>query len=204
MVAGINKRPCILMADEYELMQEALCVWLMRVLPDATVIGVSSSQGKFKFRPDCLSLILFALRQPYHHSFIALQDFRKRFPYIPLVLMSDVVDDRITAVARAQGVSALVQTSDSADVFLEVIRLTLKGKPYLFPERRKNLRSAEYNFSPRQAEVLELLCEGKSNKEIAAVLKMSDNTVRTHVSAIFNKLGVRNRTEAVISGRHLI
>ena len=159
MVAGINKRPCILVADEYELNREAVSIWLMRMLPDATVFGVSSCcVGGGGPAPDLLSLILFALRQPFHHSLVALQDFRKRFPYIPMVLMSDVVDDRVMAVARAHGVSGLFQASESAEDFLEVIRFALNGKLYSLPEKRKKSR-VNYCFSPRQVEVLGLLCE---------------------------------------------
>lgn len=193
-----------MIADEHALSREAICLWLMRVLPGATVFEVASVHEKFALRPDLLTLILFALRQPYQKSFTMLQDLRHRFPYTPLVLMSDVMDARILTVARAHGVSGLFHTSDGTEDLMAVMRHALEGKP-VFPMAMCNVgNQGDSRFSPRQAEVLELLCEGKSNKEIAALLNMSDNTVRTHVSAIFTKLGVRNRTEAVISGRNLI
>ncbi len=204
MPVSFNTRTCILIADEYALSREALCLWLVRVLPDATVLQVSSSEERFTCKPECLSLILFVLRQPYANGFAMLQVFRTRFPYTPVVLMADIVDARLLTMARAHGVSGLFQTSGNPEELLEVLRLALEGKPVLPIELCTVGTHGECKFSPRQAEVLELLCEGMSNKEIAAVLNMSGNTVRTHVSAIFNILGVRNRTEAVIAGRRMI
>ncbi len=204
MVVYPQERTCILIADEQTLSREALCLWLMRVLPDAILLQVSSSEERFACKPECLSLILVALRQPSVNGFAMLQDFHNRFPFTPVVLMADAVDARLLAMAHAHGVRGLFQTTDNPEALLEMMRRALGGKPVFPFSQCPAAVDRSLKLSPRQAEVLQLLCEGKSNKEIAAVLNMSGNTVRTHVSAIFNILGVRNRTEAVIAGRHLI
>lgn len=193
-----------MVADAHALSREALCLWLKRVLPDASVFEVSSGGEVFACTADCLNLILFVLRQPYPMGFSMLQDFRCRFPNTPVVLISNMIDDGIVAMARAHGVSGLFQTSDSTDELLRVMRLALEGKPFSAIELCAMAAHGGFRFSPRQMEVLRLLCQGKSNKEIAAELSLSSNTVRTHITAIFTILGVRNRTEAVISGRYLI
>ncbi len=204
MVDGIKECLCILVADAHTLGREALCLWLKRVLPDASVFEVASGGEEFACTPDCLNLILFALRQPYHTGFSMLQDLRSRFPITPVVLLSNVIDDGIVSMARAHGVSGLFQTSDSTRELLGAMRAALEGMPAASIELCAIAAHGGFKFSPRQMEVLRLLCRGKSNKEIAAELDLSSNTVRTHITAIFNILGVRNRTEAVISGRYLI
>ncbi len=204
MVVEPQERICILIADEYALAREALSLWLMRVLPDATVLQVASSEEKLTGRVDCLSLILFTLRQPYANGSAMLQVLRGRFPDTPVVLIVAVLDAQVLTLARAHGVSGLSRKTDSPEELLEVMRLALEGKPSFPLTHSPTGLYGTSKLSPRQAEVLELLCEGKSNKEIAAMLNMSGNTVRTHVSAIFNILGVRNRTEAVIVGRRLV
>jgi DNA-binding NarL/FixJ family response regulator len=63
--------------------------------------------------------------------------------------------------------------------------------------------AAQAHLTPRQRDVLGLVCEGKTNKEMAAILTMSDHTVRTHLKAVFLALEVHTRTEAVLAARKL-
>ncbi len=204
MAGDANKRPCILVVDEHALSREAICVLLSRILPDARVFEICGGAEDCGFEPACVDLVLFGLRPPYLRGLSALLTLRGRFPATPVVLLSDAVDAAVIVMARARGASGLFHTSGSAEDLLEAIRQALNGKPEFPPAPQARLDHPDYRFSPRQVEVLDLLCKGKSNKEIGALLHMSGNTVRTHVAAIFNILGVRNRTEAVILGRSLI
>ena len=195
---------CILIFDEHALIREAMSIYMQRVLPGATVLEFSSRHENFNCKNCDMSLILFGLRQPYGKAFAMLNELRDRFPLAPIVVIADTLDDRIIAMSRVYGVSGLFHSAGDAEDLLEVMRMAIAGKS-VFPLDLHRMRGqGEFRFSPRQAEVLGLLCEGKSNKEIAARLNMSGNTVRTHISAIFNILGVRNRTEAVITGNRLI
>lgn len=200
---GVRAQRCILVVgdDEYRLEREALCLLLFRVLPEAMVFEASPDHEKFDLMAEHASLLLFNFRPAYLRALTRLRNICLSFPSKPLVVVADAVGTRMIAKAEAISVNGVVSTSSNTEDLLVTIRDGLGGRPGLSPEMYSEAWHGDYNFSPRQAEVLELLCEGKSNKEIAALLNMSSNTVRTHVSAIFNILGVRNRTEAVVFGR---
>jgi DNA-binding NarL/FixJ family response regulator len=126
------------------------------------------------------------------------------------MLLSDSIDSSIVQMARIRGAHGFIHTSVNTEDFLAAICDVLAGQ-LIFPDvpesEGKQIRwSWQMNFklSTRQAEVFDLLCKGMTNKEIGAKLLMTDNTVRTHVSALLKILEVRNRTEAVILGRSLL
>jgi len=206
MAGADRQRTCILVADDYALSRESISLLLARILPEAMVFEISADEDRAAFEPSWASLVLFHLRPPYLKALNVLHTLRRRFPAAPVMLLSEVLDPKLTFMARARGASALFHTSGDTSDLLAAMRHLLDGKPNFPPERRKSgsRPPSDYRFSPRQVEVLALLCKGKSNKEIGVTLRMSDNTVGTHVAAIFNILGVRNRTEAVILGSPLI
>ncbi len=204
MVNLAKEDKCILIVDEHALTREAMSIYMQRVLPGATVLDISSCHENWSCKACDISLVLFCLRHPYAKAFAMLYELRSRFPLAPVVVIADTLDDRVIAMSRVYGASGVFHSAGDAEDLLEVMRLAIEGKSVFPLDLYKVRGQGEFRFSPRQAEVLGLLCEGKSNKEIAATLNMSGNTVRTHISAIFNILGVRNRTEAVITGNRLI
>ncbi len=206
MTEYVSEQRCILVVgeDDYMLEREAMCLLLARLLPDAMVFETFPDHKKFASMARPAGLLFFDFRPPYLKALSRVREMRRNFPGKPLVLLTDEMGAKVVGKVLTHGVAGIVHTSSEPDDMLATIRSALDGKPCLPREKRKKARPLDYSFSPRQSEVLGLLCEGKSNKEIAAVLKMSGNTVRTHISAIFNILGVRNRTEAVIFGRRMI
>lgn len=200
----LSDKFCVLVADEHALNREAICLLLSRALPHARVFELVPEQRAFDLGCCTGSLVLFGMRPPYLKSVNALSALRARFPHSPILLLADGLDATIVEMARARGADGLFHTTGSVEDLLTAIQDTLLGRCGFPPAPRGDARHADYRFTPRQIEVLDLLCQGKSNKEIGAALNLSDNTVRTHVAAIFNVLGARNRTEAVVSGRHLI
>ncbi len=200
----LSDKFCVVVADEQTLSREAICLLLSRILPRAMVLEIAPCQQDVRLAPCATSLMLFGMRPPYLKSLNTLSRLRSSFPHTPMVLLSEDLDQRIIQMARARGADGLFHTSGSAEDLLAVMKRALEGKPCFPPAEPGETRYADYRFTPRQIEVLDLLCQGKSNKEIGAALSLSDNTVRTHVAAIFTILGARNRTEAVVSGRYLI
>ncbi len=200
----LSDKFCIVVADEHALSREAICLLLSRVLPRAMVLELAPGQRDIRLAPCATSLLLFGMRPPYLKSLHTMSRLRSSFPHTPMVLLSEDLDQRVIQMARARGADGRFHTAGSAEDLLVVMKDTLAGKPCFPPARPGEARYADYRFTPRQVEVLDLLCQGKSNKEIGAALSLSDNTVRTHVAAIFTILGARNRTEAVMSGRYLI
>lgn len=195
---------CVLVVDEHALSREAIGLLLGRALPRARVFELSPTCSHIDLKDCSGSLMLFSIRPPYLKSLNLLSKLRARYPHTPIVLLAEDLDDRVLLMARTQGAEGLFHVSGSADDLLEVMRHTLSGNSCFPPLPTGEASTADYRFTPRQIEVLDLLCQGKSNKEIGAALNLSGNTVRTHIAAIFAILGARNRTEAVVSCRHLI
>lgn len=186
--------------EEHALSRESIGLLLSRALPEAVVLEVSSVKDGLLVDACGVSLILFGLRPPYMKRLDTILELRRRLPLAPLIVLSHTEDIKIAALARARGACGLLHTSDDTEDLLAVIRRALVGKSG-FPGARDEFERTTLRLSPRQTEVFNLLSLGKSNKEISAALSVSGNTVRTHIAAIFNILGVSNRTEAVIQGR---
>jgi DNA-binding NarL/FixJ family response regulator len=206
----VIKNRSILIIGGQTLFREAMCKLLSGLFPHAVVFDVPNSENSSNKNIDEVDLMLLCMTPPYLTSLLALPKLRRRFPTSRILILSDVIDSRIVQMARIRGAHCFVHTSENTQYLIDSMLDTLAGK-LIFPDipesDGKQIRwSWQMNFklSTRQAEVFDLLCKGMTNKEIGAKLLMTDNTVRTHVSALLKILEVRNRTEAVILGRSLL
>jgi two-component system NarL family response regulator len=116
-------------------------------------------------------------------------------------LVSDVRDMEISRGLRA-GPVGFVPKDAPAEELLRAVRTVLSGKNYVPGKINAVLAEnlGQEDLTPSEQKVLEMIVEHGSNKEIAATLRVSENTVRTHLKNIFEKLGVTDRTSAVIAG----
>ncbi|HEX6160351.1 MAG TPA: response regulator transcription factor [Thermoanaerobaculia bacterium] len=119
-----------------------------------------------------------------------------------LVLTAYANDDQIDAVLRG-GARGYLLKGASLDEIERAIRSAARGETYLDPRIASRVIALSHapRLSAREREVLEHVAAGLSNKEIAAQLRISERTVKFHVTAIFNKLGAENRAQAVALGR---
>ncbi len=144
------------------------------------------------------ALILLDLNLPGMDGMTGLARLRDAAPATPVVVLSATEDSRKIKQAIAAGAKGYVPKSAGRDILLNALRLVLSGGVYLpinIMESPAPAATAE-QLTPRQRDVLQWLVRGKSNKEIADLLGMAENTVRVHVAAIFRYLDVKNRTEA--------
>ncbi len=197
-------RKCILIIDEYPWFRVASSLLLSRMLPTFLVLEMHPSEENLSVTGGIIDLILLGLRAPYIKGLNFLAKVRLRFPTTPVILFSDDASDQAIQIGRAHGACGFLHSSANVDDLLAAIRDVLAGKPVFPGKHTKTGKNVQFQLSPRQMEVFELLCKGYTNKEIGGVLHMSDNTVRTHISAIFNLLDVHNRTEAAALGKYLI
>lgn len=135
----------------------------------------------------------------------------------PLIVLSDSESESISRVILSYGVRGYVSKSSRPDTFVDAVRVVLTGRIYRPGDkvaRGRNEVVAEQpvasdlgaelkSLTPRQLDVLKELAQGKPNKLIARDLAVSENTVKTHVSAVFRVLGARNRTDAVCQAARL-
>jgi DNA-binding NarL/FixJ family response regulator len=147
------------------------------------------------------SLILLDLHLPGMDGMTGLAKLRDASPATPVVVLSATEDSRRIRQAIAAGAKGYIPKSASSQIILSALRLVLSGGVYLPHNVLESPAPVvtDGELTPRQREVLRWLARGKSNKEIADVLGMAENTVRVHVAAILKYLDVRNRAEAVFA-----
>ena len=129
----------------------------------------------------------------------AVRQIRLRDPQAKVIVLTTYdADEDITRALKA-GAKAYVLKDISADGLIACIHDVLAGKTYLAPAAAAKLAEGvtRVQLTPRELATLRLMADGKSNKEIASALGISERTVKTHLGHLFEKLGVTSRTEAV-------
>lgn len=192
-----------LVVDDHPLYRGALAT-LARSLfgPDAVQeAGNAETALAMATKPD---LVLLDFRLPALNGAEAVKAFRQRFPQAAVIVISASEDRREAQGAMRAGASAFVHKTEPMEAIADVIRQVVQGatiEPRWEPVGAQVSAAAE--LTSRQREILAMLCEGISNKEIALRLGLAVITVKTHVSAIFRALGVVNRTQAALAARRL-
>lgn len=164
-----------------------------------------------------LDMVLLDLALPGLDGFGCLPLFRSRYPAVPIVIVSAYDDAHTINRVFKHGASGFVPKSYGTEKLLAALREVLAGNIYR-PEHSMSLDigsdlpplpvstevdPAEFGLTDRQAEVLALITRGRSNRDIAAELGLSEGTVKIHITAIFKALGVSSRTQALLAvGRH--
>jgi DNA-binding NarL/FixJ family response regulator len=158
--------------------------------------GLEAVEAFVRHRPD---VTLLDLRMPVMEGVEAVRQIRERDPLAKVIVLTTYdTDDDISRALKA-GAKAYVLKDISADALIECIHEVLAGKTYLAPSAAAKLAEGvtRVQLTPRELATLRLMADGKSNKEIASELDISERTVKTHLGHLFEKLGVTSRTEAV-------
>lgn len=200
----------ILVADDHPVVRDGL-VAMLGTQPDFLVVGEAANGAEVVeqaslAQPD---VVLLDLEMPGMDGVEALRQLRQRFPQVrALVFTAFDTDERILGALRAGAQGYLLKGAPRLELF-QAIRVVSQGGSLLQPVvASKLLRhmsasgpSVEDGRKPeltrRELEVLHLLGQGKTNKEIALELVISERTAKFHLSAILRKLGAGNRTEAL-------
>jgi two-component system NarL family response regulator len=146
---------------------------------------------------------LFDLRMPGLDGLQALQRIRERQPQAAIVILTSMTSEADMDRALAVGANAYLPKQSSMREIVDCIRAVRRGASYVHAGVQKRLaeRAAEEPLTPREAEVLNGIARGSSNRRVADELKIAEGTVKTHLKRIFGKLYARNRTEAVVIAR---
>lgn len=162
-------------------------------------------------------LVLLDLKMPGLNGLDALAALRDAAPGTPLVVLSGESDPGVVRAAIEGGAMGFIPKSSTPEVLIQALRLVLAHGVYLpplvleaaysaassAPAFPRTASTALPNLTPRQMEVLRCVIKGKPNKVIARELDLSEGTVKAHLSAVFQALGVRSRTEAVYAAANL-
>lgn len=200
----------ILVIDDHPLIQEALAHVLVELDPEVNVVqafDASDAHAALSRYPD-IDLALLDLALPGQDGFELLTELRSEWPDIPVLVLSATHDRATIEAALDRGAMGFIPKTANARILIEALRLVLSGGIYVPSERstgevagfrnRPTARPEELGLTLRQADVLKLLVQGKPNKLICRDLRLSEGTVKVHVSAILRALNVHTRTQVVI------
>lgn len=202
----------LLLIDDHSLFRDGLSLLIQHrlVLPSQTSVMVLEAadlqQAAYQLRLHSdVRLVLLDLGLADRQGLSNLDDLRAMAPCVPVVVLS--ADDRPATIMAAidRGAAGFIPKTVQASVMQEALTRVLAGGVYLPPLPQDAVQMIDAlpepltGLSDRQLDVLRLLIEGKPNKEICRLLDLSESTVKTHLSAIFRKLRVNSRTQAVVA-----
>jgi len=210
----------VLLVDDHALLRDGIALVMEREFTGLQLVQagtLAEARAAIAQHAD-IQLVLLDLSLPDGHGIAELPWLREAAPSARLVALSaDEAIDTIMAAINA-GAAGFIPKSVQSGAMLEALRIVLDGGIYL-PSAALDRRSAprpdnanwvpqalspeQIGFSPRQADVLRMLVDGKPNKVIGRELEMSESTVKTHLSAIFRKLDAGSRTQAVVAAARL-
>jgi len=204
--------PSIIVADDHPMFREAASQLLQRLSPDCTVLITDSINKTFSLlRSNAnVTLILLDLSLPDSVGLEGLERLKKSFSDIPVVIVSATSDVATIARAMKSGAIGFVPKSESMSTMSEAFEAALKQcewVPVSYKEhvdkKAEDTVSIFNDLTPTQLKVLTHMRQGENNKTIANALFITEATVKAHVTAIFRKLNVKNRTQAVLITDHL-
>jgi DNA-binding NarL/FixJ family response regulator len=193
-------RSSVLVVDDHALLRTGVAN-IINQEDDLFVIaeaanGVEAVAAYERHHPD---VTLLDLRMPQMEGVEAVRQIRARDPHAKLIILTTYDTDEDITLALRAGAKAYVLKDIAADALVTCIHDVLAGKTYLAPAAAAKLAEGvtRVQLTPRELTTLRLMADGQSNKDIGVSLGISERTVKTHLSHLFEKLGVTSRTEAV-------
>ncbi len=200
------KRPRVLLADDHRLLREAFVKLLE---PDCDVVGAVADgrallEAAPKLRPD---VVVLDVAMPKLNGLDAARQLKRAMPDVKVIFLTVNEDPDLAAEAFRAGASGFLLKNSAASELLQAIRDVGQGRSYVTPLATRDmldtlLRKPEsspgaHELSQRQREVLQLLAEGRTMKEIADVLKITARTVAFHKYSMMQALGIKTSAELI-------
>lgn len=208
----------VLLVDDHEVVRLGLAT-LLEDVPGVKVVGEAGSAQEAlaaceRLNPD---LVILDIRLPDQTGVDVCRHITERWPHIQVIMLTSYTDDDLIAEAVLAGAAGYVLKQVGNEELLRAIQAVRRGEALLDPQVTQRIlqrmrqterlldASAFRDLSKREIEVLHLVSQGKSNREIAEALSVSEKTVRNHVSSLLDKLVLSNRIElATYAVRHRI
>ncbi|MDO4222692.1 MAG: response regulator transcription factor [Acinetobacter sp.] len=202
----------VLIVDDHPLFRHALIQAVRYNFPQVNITEVSTANDLYTRleESDEPDLILLDLNLPGASGFSALVHIRAHYPMLPVIIVSAHEEASIIQRAIAHGAMGYIPKSAHPNQIGSAIREVLDGEIWLpqhvagqhFDPRANDetaLAEKIQSLTQQQFRVLMMVAEGMLNKQIGYTLGVSEATIKAHVTAIFKKLGVQNRTQAVLA-----
>jgi len=189
----------VLVVEDHNVVRQGL-VALLNVAEGLEVVGEAADGAEAvaqyrKFKPD---ITLVDLRLPRMSGVDVIQRVRMEQPHARFIVLTTYDGDEDIYRALKAGAKAYLLKGMTSQELISTIRVVHEGKSHIPPAIAERLaeRVGAEELTPREFDVLEQIVYGKSNKEIAAELDVSEATVKTHINSLLSKLGVTDRTQA--------
>ncbi|PSV12285.1 DNA-binding response regulator [Photobacterium kishitanii] len=195
----------IVIADDHPLFRNALLQSIQMAISGANLLEADSRDSLFSLlqKNGDIDLLLLDLKMPGSNGMSGLIQVRQQYPELAIVVISASEEDQIVQQVYNHGAFGFIPKSSEMQTLLAALQQILNGEPY-FPttishnDHHQQLSAKIAALTPQQYKVSTMLTEGLLNKQIAYELSVSEATIKAHMTAIFRKLEVKNRTQAVI------
>ncbi len=190
----------IIIADDHPLFRTALSHAVSKVWPQAEVIEASCASDAQRELEGGAEALLLDLHMEDSDGLSVLMDLRQDYPALPIAIVSASEEARVYAAASQLGAAAFIPKSASLDTMREALTAVRDGDRSFpdLPDAEDEDLSRMASLTPAQRRILGAIRRGLLNKQIAYELDISEATVKAHITAIFRKLGVSSRTQAVL------
>jgi DNA-binding NarL/FixJ family response regulator len=190
----------VLVVDDHPVVREGLAA-IIGTQPDMSVIGSAASgeEALTLFASERPDVTLMDVRLPTISGIDVAARLRTQWPDARIIMFTSYAREEEIYEALKAGAWSYIRKGAARSELLQAIRAVHTGQRYISPEIGRHLADhvSHNELSVREREVLQHMFEGRSNKEIAAALDISEHTVNIHVKNILSKLGASGRTEAV-------
>jgi two-component system, NarL family, response regulator YdfI len=196
----------VLIVDDHLVVREGLRA-ILATAPDIALVGeaVDGAQAIQLARELVPDVVLMDLRMPGLDGIRAVEQIKAYDAEIEVVILTTYDDDEYIVRGLCAGARGYLLKDTKRQALFETIRAAARGESLLPPAILEKVVShlaeprapASTDLSQRERQVLELMGQGATNREIAVELRIAERTVKAHITNVFNKLGVNSRTEAV-------
>ncbi len=214
----------VLLADDQTLIRQGIRL-LLEIEEDIEVVGQAANGREALQQAEALhpDVVLMDVRMPEMDGVEATRELGRRFPEIKVIILTTFEDDETVFEGLKAGARGYLLKDISSEDMAAAVRKVAAGEALIEPRLTRKvlaeftrLATASESHAPAQAtagipvplterekEVLNALAQGLSNREIAEKLVITEGTVKNHVSSLIDKLGVRDRTQAILKGQEL-
>lgn len=201
MTPGGDDALTVVVVDDHEMFVDSL-VHLLDDEPDLSVVAVAHTAkdallAVVHHRP---AVVLLDYRLPDADAPDCIARLRVAAPGVPVLVMSGLGDDATALAAQRAGAAGVIVKTRAAHELIDALRAVASGRTEVGLSPRSRVADDGDPLSPRETEILALVADGCSNRDIAEGLHLSYNTVRNHLRNIQRKLGVHSRLEAATEG----
>lgn len=194
-----SKQPVrIFLADDHPALRAGLAA-ILNSQPDMKVVGEAGSGREALEATLAVDVYIVDLRMPEGDGVHVIRQLRERDPEIKVLVLTTYDNEEDVFRALEAGARGYLLKDTTSEELVAAIRQVHEGQRYMPHAIASRLadRLVRLSLTPRELDVLRLVAKGRTNKELASAMFVSEETVKTHMKALFQKLGVHDRAEAV-------